>query len=93
MALMTNGTVHAQYEARVLLLDDDMLFREAMTAMFGATQGMSVVASTDSPQTAFAMLGRSHPNVAIVNANMRLIVLSPLLAILVRTALHLYGGT
>ncbi len=31
---------------------------------------MSVVASTDSPQTAFAMLGRSHPNVAIVNARL-----------------------
>ncbi len=44
MALMTNGSVftqnssvHTQYEVRVLLLDDDMLFRESITAMFGAT--------------------------------------------------------
>ena len=70
MALMTHGSVHTQYEARLLLLDDDTLFREAIAAMFGVTQDMSVVASTDCPRTAFTMLGRCHPNVAIINARL-----------------------
>jgi DNA-binding NarL/FixJ family response regulator len=55
---------------RVLLVDDEPMFIEAVTALLEHDGRVRVVAATDNGADALALAGREHPDVALVDLAM-----------------------
>lgn len=54
---------------RILLVDGHSLFRQAVVGVLGGERGVEVVAEAEGEADALAMLSRSHPDVAFVDAD------------------------
>ena len=55
---------------RVLLVDDQRMFREGIRSLFGTVQNINVVGEADNGAEAIACVGKLNPQVVVMDINM-----------------------